>query len=276
MDKWWGPDTVAVVTGANKGIGYYIVRRLAREGVTTVLAVRDPGRGEEAARKLRQEEGLPNVEFHQMDTTDVKSIDAFARWLQEKYGGLDILVNNAGMAYKGNVFGANEAAITLGTNYQGTRAVCERLLPLLRASPHGARVVNVCSGAGKLRIVGPQLRACLSDDALTLDELDKLVGGFVDGIRDGTYRANGWPSSMYGVSKVAEAAYTRVLARQLAARPEGQKVLVNACCPGWCTTDMTSGGGVKSADEGADTPVFLALQAPTSGAFFSERREEPF
>lgn len=223
MDKWWGPNTVAVVTGANKGIGYFIVQRLAKEGITTVLAARNPELGEAAVRKLQKEAGLHNVVFRQLDVADTPSIDAFARWLKEKYGGVDILINNAGIAFKGNVFGAAEAETTLRTNYWGTRAVCEQLLPLLRASPHGARIVNICSVAGKLRIVRPQLQKRLTDENLTVEDLDALAKGFVDGIKDGTYKEKGWPASMYGVSKVAEAAYTRILARELAARPEGQK-----------------------------------------------------
>eukprot|EP00897_Mesotaenium_endlicherianum_P000880 jgi/Mesen1/10793/ME000092S10277 len=275
MDRWWSPDTVAVVTGANKGIGFYIARRLAQEGLTAVLAARNPSLGQEALAKL-QGEGFKNVAFRQLDITDKDSIDAFARWLEEQYGGLDILVNNAGFAFKGNAFGASEARQTIGVNYGGTRAVCERLLPLLRASPAGARVVNVCSSAGKLRIVSPELQRRFSDPDLTEEGLDALVDEFVSAVERGDHRQRGWPSSMYGVSKLAEAAYTRILDRHLSSRPDGQKVLVNACHPGYCVTDMTGGGGTISADDGAKTPVFLALAAPKSGAFFTNCQEENF
>ena len=81
-----------------------------------------------------------------------------ARWIEERYGGLDILVNNAGFAHKGNVFGAEEAKFVLGVNYEGTKNVTAALLPLLRKSAAGARVVCVCSMAGKLRIVGKELK----------------------------------------------------------------------------------------------------------------------
>ena len=77
-DKWWSPATVAVVTGGNKGIGFFIARRLAVQGLTTILTARQPGLGEEAVRKL-EVEGLKNVVFHQLDITDEKSIRTFSR-----------------------------------------------------------------------------------------------------------------------------------------------------------------------------------------------------
>lgn len=145
------------------------------------------------------------------------------RWIEAEYKGLDILVNNAGFAYKGNTFGAEEARITIATNYEGTRAVTEALLPLLRPSPEGARVVNVSSQAGLLSIVGPDLRVRLAAPDLTLAQLDELAEEFVAGIKDGSFASKGWPRSMYGISKILESAYTRVLAKQLDDRPAGQR-----------------------------------------------------
>ncbi|CAI5946348.1 unnamed protein product [Closterium sp. NIES-64] len=281
MENAWageGRSAVAVVTGANKGIGFYIARGLAGEGLTTVLTARDPGLGQEAAKKL-QGEGLQGVEFHQLDISDQSSIDSFARWLKDTHGGLDVLVNNAGMAYKGNTFGAEEARKTIDTNYQGTRAVCEALLPLLRPSKAGARIVNVGSSAGKLRIVSPALKTRFTSPTLTTADLDALAEEFVTGIKEGTYKGAGWPESMYGVSKLLENAYTRVLARQVEGRQGGEKVFVNACCPGWCATDMSSWRGRKTAEEGADTPIFLSLLPPEkagTGQFYADRTIEEF
>ncbi|CAI5467892.1 unnamed protein product [Closterium sp. Yama58-4] len=281
MENAWaleGRPAVAVVTGANKGIGFYIARGLAGEGLTTVLTARDPGLGQEAVKKL-QGEGLQEVEFHQLDISDQSSIDSFARWLKDTHGGLDVLVNNAGMAYKGNTFGAEEARNTINTNYRGTRAVCEALMPLLRPSKAGARVVNVGSSAGKLRIVSPALKARFTIPTLTASDLDALAEEFIKGIEDGTYKGAGWPESMYGVSKLLENTYTRVLARQMEGRQEGEKVFVNACCPGWCATDMSSWRGRKTAEEGADTPIFLSLVPPEKTGtrqFYADRAIEEF
>lgn len=274
-NKWWSSNTVALVTGANKGIGFFIAQKLAGEGISTIVCARNPVLGEEACDKLKKE-GYENVYFHEMDITKPETIDSCAKWVKEKFGGLDILVNNAGFAHKGNVFGAEEAKYVIGINYEGTRAVCDRFIPLLRPSPVGARLVNVCSMAGKLRIVSPELQARFNDPSLSPEKLSALVSEFPKAIQDKSYKQYGWPSSMYGVSKLAECTYTRILHRQLENRPEGQKVFVNACCPGYCATDMSSWGGIKSANEGADTPFFLSLAPPISGGFFSERRQESF
>jgi NAD(P)-dependent dehydrogenase (short-subunit alcohol dehydrogenase family) len=89
---------VAVVTGANKGIGLEIVRQLAKEGITVVLTARDATRGEEALESLKSQ-GLHNVNFHPLDVTSQESILALANWLRETYGGIDILVRTCD-AYK--------------------------------------------------------------------------------------------------------------------------------------------------------------------------------
>ncbi|MQL86958.1 hypothetical protein Taro_019498 [Colocasia esculenta] len=89
--RWWSEETVAVVTGANKGIGLEIVRRLAELGVTVVLTSRDVGRGLAAAEQLR-DRGLFRVEFCRLDVAEEASIDAFVTWLRRKFGFLDILV----------------------------------------------------------------------------------------------------------------------------------------------------------------------------------------
>jgi hypothetical protein len=89
--SWWSKDTVVAVTGSNKGLGYEIVRGLAKQGLTTVLTARDPARGLTALQTL-QAEGLDSVHFHQLDVTDTDSVKRLAAWLQKEFGGFDILV----------------------------------------------------------------------------------------------------------------------------------------------------------------------------------------
>jgi len=89
--RWWTEETVAVVTGGNKGIGFDIVRKLAQEGLTVVLAARDEERGLKAAQVLHAE-GLKNVRFRKLDVSDPTSVTAFVNWIKQTYGGLDILV----------------------------------------------------------------------------------------------------------------------------------------------------------------------------------------
>eukprot|EP00877_Chromochloris_zofingiensis_P001753 jgi/Chrzof1/11579/Cz06g00270.t1 len=227
QDKWWDSSTVAVVTGANKGIGFDVARLLAEAGMTVVITARDETRGMEAAEKLKalKELSRSNLVFHQLDIADKDSIAAFADWATKQFGRVDILVNNAGIAFKGNIWGAEEASVTLHTNYQGTVWVCETLKHLI---PPGGRIVNVTSSAGLLSIIPDQgLRAQIENPA-SKQALGKLADKFVDDIRQGRHNKEGWPNSMYGVSKCLENAYTRLLAEEL--KPAG--VMVNACHPG--------------------------------------------
>lgn len=259
--------SAVIVTGANKGIGLCIVKQLVAAGVPAVLTARDIALGEAAAREI----GSPLVTTRQLDISSAASISSFASWVAETYpAGIAALINNAGIAYKGATFGADEAQVTLDTNLFGTYDLSTALLGSM---PAGCRVVNVASRAGRLGQLSAELQAAFTSDALTMETLRGLVSTFVGAIRDDTYAAKGWPKSMYGVSKCAEIAMTRVFAR---AHPH---LLVAACCPGWCKTDMSSNQGPRSADEGADTPVWLAALAPRetfgveagSALFFADR-----
>jgi len=135
---------VAVVTGANRGIGREVVRRLAGRGVTTVLAARDPGAGEAAARGM-----AGPVVVRRLDVTDQASVDGLAGWLRDEHGGVDVLVNNAGVHYD-TWQTAAEADLgvvreALEVNVVGAWRTAVALAPLLR---RGSRLVNVSSGAG--------------------------------------------------------------------------------------------------------------------------------
>lgn len=209
----------------------------------------------------------------QLDLTDEASVSAFAAWLDRAFpGGIDALVNNAGIAYKGSVFGAEEARITIATNVYGTMRVTHALLPSLRRK--SGRVVNLCSQAGKQRIIrDPALRSRF-ETATTEAQVRDLMEEFISAVQTGTYASKGWPQSMYGVSKLGEATWSRVLARE---EEKSAAVTVSACCPGWCATDMSSHMGPRAASQGADVAVWLAL-APgiPSGRFWADRREEGF
>ncbi|KIZ01219.1 Carbonyl reductase [NADPH] 1 [Monoraphidium neglectum] len=280
--KWWSSEDVAVVTGANKGIGYEIARLLAEAGFRVIVTARNPELGAAALEKLK---GLPSISdpsalgFERLDISDKASIEAFKAQLEARHPGrLVVLVNNAGVAFKGDVFGAEECKATIDTNFRGTADACEALAPLL-AEGRG-RIINVSSGAGDLsRIPGAALRAQF-ESPVDRPQLEALADKFVADIKAGSYKAEGWPASMYGISKALETAYTRVLAKQL----EGRGIMVNAVCPGWCATDMSSWGGPRTAAQGADTPVWLATLPPpgvdggelVTGAFWRDRQRIPF
>ncbi|KAG2487702.1 hypothetical protein HYH03_013701 [Edaphochlamys debaryana] len=265
--KWWDADTVAVVSGSNKGIGFEAARILAEQGLTVVVTSRNEDLGKEALAKIQAAAPGAKVLFHQLDIADPFSIANFAQWMKGSVGSVTILINNAGFAYKGNTFGPEEAKTTLGVNYYGTRQLTEALLPLMKPP---ARIVNVSSRAGLRSIVrSPELLKRLTG-AATTPQLDELAEEFVSSIRAGNHMAKGWPDTMYGVSKLMLSLYTLQLAGQL----KDKGVVVNAMCPGWCRTDMSSKRGTKSAAEGADTAVWLALRPPaeaSTGGFWGER-----
>jgi len=261
---------VAVVTGGNKGIGFAIVKQLAASpGIDVILTARDPKLGQSALDQLHAE-NTKNVSFHQLDITDKASIDNLANYLQSKYGGLDILVNNAGMAFKGDAFDRNVAETTLKTNYYGTRDVLVKLLPLVKEN---GRVVNVSSTAGRLSNLSESLQKQFTDPALTVEGINALAQQFVEAVDDNTYAKKGWPKSCYGISKVAVTALTRVLGRDPAYHKKN--ILINACCPGWVRTDMAGPKATLSTDEGAVTPVKLALlpkEETKTGLFWREQQ----
>ncbi|OMO94765.1 Short-chain dehydrogenase/reductase SDR [Corchorus capsularis] len=282
--RWWSEETIAVVTGANRGIGFEIARQLAGHGVTVILTSRDTGVGIEAAKVLQ--EGGFNVDVHQLDISDSESISNFCEWLKEKYGGTDILVNNAGVNY--NVGSDNSVQLArqvIDVNYYGTKNMIKAMIPLMRPSAAGARIVNVSSRLGKVngrrnRISDATLREELSNlDTLSEEVIDRTMSTFLQQVEDDTWQSGGWPQSFtdYSLSKLAVNAYTRSMAKELSDRPEGEKIFINCYCPGWVKTAMTGWAGNISVEDAADTGVFLALlHEAVTGKFFAERREVNF
>ncbi|CAH9075824.1 unnamed protein product [Cuscuta epithymum] len=283
--RWWTTETIAVVTGGNRGIGFEITHQLAMHGLTVVLTSRETAVGEEAVKVL-QEGGL-NVVFHQLDIVDPVSIETFADWLKEEYGGLDILINNAGVNFNfGKDNSVEHAEIVIKTNYYGTKNMIKTMIPLMKPSSAGGRIVSVTSRLGRLRgkqnrIVNDELREKLEDvESLTEEFIDDIVETFLKQTKDGSWVSGGWPQTFtdYSLSKLAVNAFTRVMGRQLAEREEGHKIYINCYCPGWVKTAMTGWAGSISPEDAADTGVWLALLPDLSitGKFFAERRERNF
>jgi carbonyl reductase 1 len=159
---------------------------------------------------------------------------------------------------------------TLQTNYYGTLAATQDLLPLIRP---GGRLVNLCSMAGNLNKYSPALtKAFLSASKTSVSACSELMEKFTADVAAGKEKAEGWPSAAYAVSKAGEIAFTKVIAME--AEKSGKDVLINACCPGYVNTDMTKGNGTKTLDQGAKTPVMLALAdlGGKSGGFWQHER----
>ena len=171
--------------------------------------------------------------YYLLEQRDPESIEGLGAALERDCpNGVDVLVCNAGFAFKGSTFGMVEAMETIAVNYTGTALVCERLTPLLLASAAAnsgakARVVNVCSSAGKLAILRSEATRRRFEEAKTRADVTTLMVDFVKAIQGGIH-GELFCNSMYGVSKLGQAIYTRILAREL-----GDRALVSAVHPGF-------------------------------------------
>lgn len=251
---------VAVVSGANRGLGRAIAQKLADAGVDVVVGSRDLAAGREVAEAI-------GGRAMQLDVTDRGSVGALADALDR----VDILINNAGIAMEG--FDPNIARRTIEVNFLGPMHLTDTLLPKMG---EGARIVMISSSQGALARMGERLRSALSAEELTRDELVTLMDSFVLDVQAGVHEQRGWPSSAYAVSKAGLNALTRVLARELENDP--RRIRVNAACPGWVRTRMGGENAPRSPEEAADTPVWLALEAPDtqSGFLFRDRKRIDF
>ena len=232
-------NTIALVTGATRGIGLETVRQLAAKGVHTLLAGRSRDGAVRAALKL-QAEGLP-VEALVLDVTDPASIAAAVAEVTNRHGRLDILVNNAGILVDDPALKVSEQTQatwrrTFDTNVFGLIAVTQAFLPLLRGSSAG-RIVNVSSILGSVTLHG--------DPASPIYDFKVPA---------------------YNVSKSAVNAWTVQLAHEL----RDSRIKVNAIHPGYVRTDMNAGEGAMDIPDGARTSVRLALvgdDGPQGGFF---------
>jgi len=224
---------LALVTGANRGLGFEVCRQLARLGDSLILTSRNPAKGLDMTRRL-QVEGLPVV-YQPLDVSLEASIQDTYSFVASKYGRLDVLVNNAGI-YLDEDRSVMDLSLdilrrTLETNTFGALRMCQVFIPLMKKHHYG-RVVNVSSTMGQ----HARMRSM---------------------------------SAAYRLSKDALNALTQMIASAI----HTEDVLVNSCSPGWVRTDMGGPHASLSIEQGADTIVWLATlpQGGPSGGFFENR-----
>lgn len=239
---------VAIVTGANRGIGFAICSALAKhDDIQVILTARSQSNGTSAQQQLA-EEGL-KVDFLPVDVDRDDSVEQFKEQVSQTYGRCDILINNAGIfpdsksaddAYHGGVSVFKTKLDTvqraLNTNTFGVLRMCNAFIPMMQKRGYG-RVVNISSGMGQL-----------------------------------TYMNGGYPA--YRLSKVALNALTRIYADETG----DSDLLINSVCPGWVHTDMGGKSAPRSLEKGAETPVWLALlpKGGPNGKFFRDQKEIPW
>lgn len=257
-------EQVALVTGANRGIGEEVAKALAGRGYFVWIASRELGAAAPVVASIRQRGG--RAEAVQLDVTRAADITAAIERVREESGGLDALINNAGVSAKG--FDVEILRRTLAANFYGALHLTDAALPIMR--PQG-RIVMVSSSLGHRAILPAPLRRRISAPDLSREDLLGIVAEYVDAVAAGGHLEAGWPSSAYRMSKIVMTTLAEVLARELAKQARG--LLVNACCPGWVRTDMGGPGADRSVSDGADTPVWLATLPPDGprGGFFRDR-----
>ena len=236
---------IALITGANKGIGFETARQLGKEGVKVLLGARDEKRGTEAAQKLKAE-GL-DVEFVHLDVDNLETHKTVGNHIQENYGKLDILINNAGIMDQPNVASGTTVDTykkIFDTNFFNLIALTQTLLPLVKKSEAG-RIVNLSSVLGSLTV---------HSDPSSFIYNFKIPA--------------------YNISKTALNGFTVHLAHEL----KDTNIKVNSAHPGWVKTDMGGENAPLEIEDGAKTSVWLATLPSDgpNGGFFHLKESLPW
>ena len=235
MSRTDSSSPVALVTGANRGIGHEVCVQLAERGYRVALGARTLGKARQAAAAA-EKRGVMLVSI-ELDVTSHDTIGSAVEMLMNDFGRIDVLVNNAAILLDEEHtvldLAGGDLRATFDTNFFGAVATAQAVVPPMRQQQYG-RIVNVSSQAGQLASMSSYAPA-------------------------------------YSMSKTALNAFTR----QLAAATRGSGILVNSVCPGWVRTDMGGRSAPRSVAEGAEGIVRLATLPNTgpTGKFFSDRRE---
>ncbi len=236
---------VALVTGANKGLGFATAQMLGQLGYFVMIGARDSNRGKHAERELRSQE--IKAEFVLLDVTSSEQIRSATERAEAEFGKLDVLVNNAGIAIQHgqpSTMDIDRLRETLETNFFGPFAITRAFIPLLRKASAG-RIVNISSSLASLSSIGDPEWYLFDNDA-----------------------------AAYSISKAAINSLTVLFAKEL----RDTEIKVNSVDPGYVITDMTGNKGLKRPEEAAKIVVRYATlpeDGPTGG-FFDENGSKPW
>ncbi|MEO0681456.1 MAG: SDR family NAD(P)-dependent oxidoreductase [Pseudomonadota bacterium] len=228
---------IALVTGANQGLGLALAEGLARRlGADDVvyLTARDLQRGRAALAALPATPAEIRVE--QLDVTDPGSIETLAQTLERRHGGVDLVASNAAARLSRDATPAEQVRGFIETNNHGSRRLLGRFWPLLRAN---ARWLIVASSFGRASLLPEALRPMFDTDRLGLDEIEASMDAYVNAVERGGAEAQGWPDWINVPSKIGQVATARVAARLIEAERPGDGILINAACPGLVDTDAS-------------------------------------
>ncbi|HTN85138.1 MAG TPA: SDR family NAD(P)-dependent oxidoreductase [Sorangium sp.] len=228
---------IALVTGANQGLGYAMVARLCQDlppGSTVYLGARDPERGEAAVARLR-EQGLQPA-LARLDVTDDASVQAVAETVARRHGGIDIVLSNAAARMVKELPQAAQVRTLIDTNNHGTYRMIRAFGPLLR---DGGRFFVVASSFGSLTRLDPRLHHLFDPATRSLEDIERVMDEYVELVERGEAEAHHWPAWINIPSKIAQVASMKVVARQRQAEAAQRGLIIAALCPGLVDTDAS-------------------------------------
>jgi NAD(P)-dependent dehydrogenase (short-subunit alcohol dehydrogenase family) len=254
---------IAVVTGANQGLGYALVgglaQRLGPEDIV-YLTGRDPDRVEQAASRL--DTTVARIRTHTLDVRDEDAVTGFAQELSGSHGGVDIVFSNAAARLTPDTSWSDLVGPFVETNNLGTTRMLRAFAPILRP---GGRLLVVASDFGTLRGLPAGLHERFDTDTMTLADVDTVMTAWRDAVLNGTAEQEGWPDWINIPSKVGQVAAVRVLARERREADSAAGTLLAAVCPGLVDTDASrpwfdNMNEAQSPAEAATALLDLALQ----------------
>jgi carbonyl reductase 1 len=264
---------IAIVTGANQGLGFALAEGLARQLApedVVYLTGRDPDRVRAAAARIA---GMrAQVRGEVVDVRDGAAVSAFADAIASRHGGVDVVFSNAAARLRPATPWAELVGPFVDTNNLGATRMLRAFDPLLRA---GGRLLVVASDFGSLRRLPARLHDRFDTEAMTIDDVDATMLAWRDAVIDGHAREEGWPDWINIPSKVGQVAAVRVLARERRAADAHDGTLVAAICPGLVDTEASRPwfedmDGAQTPAEAAVAPLRVALDRATDPSFYGE------
>ena len=269
-----------VITGANRGIGFELAKRLLKNHSkpNVIMTSRNETRGKAAFAEILTQypTSKDSLYYHVLDITNKETYAPFTDWIKTTFGKIDVLVNNAGIKmdketlededYKSPL---SHVEKTVETNYYATRAFTEYVLPLLASD---GKIINVSSIRGLYKYQGKTLYKKLTNPDFQPKDLDEIYELFLDAAKKQNYQEAGITGSCYNISKGLLTAWTYYVLKD-SLKGDQQAF---SLCPGWCRTDMGGEKALKNADEGPDTIEYLIdlpykLNKEINGKFFLEK-----
>eukprot|EP01029_Cantina_marsupialis_P028414 TRINITY_DN776134_c0_g1_i1.p1 TRINITY_DN776134_c0_g1~~TRINITY_DN776134_c0_g1_i1.p1 ORF type:complete len:279 (+),score=83.99 TRINITY_DN776134_c0_g1_i1:347-1183(+) len=244
---------VAVVTGANQGLGLSLVESLLEnldEGSIVYLTARSTIRGEAAIAALEQK-GLKPC-FHQLDICDIDSINRFAEFMKTNHGGIDIFISNAGARIDKEIPQSEQVKAFINTNNHGSYDVLKAFIPIMNDN---GRYFIVSSGFGTLKKLDSSLHHKFNVETASLEDIEEIMDEYIAAIEDGTAKSLGWPEWINIPSKIGQVATAKIMARDLAAKNPEKGIKVTAVCPGLIRTEASRPWFSEESFAKAPTPL---------------------